>query len=414
MSKPVIDFDHRGTEYRDRWQSIARDLHERGSIGWTESHGGYWVVADYHSIHAIAEDYETFTSDNDVDGTGNGGRGQTIPRQPYRLFLGESDPPFHTQRRRIENPFFTPKALRRWAPVAHQFLNEAIDAVIERGSADLIDDIIVPTTARTTLYVLGYDPNDWKDAAMSAHQAIFLLRDDPNYPDAEQARLRKRFREMILERKENPRDDLITALAHGETASGKLSLDEAESMMNALVFGGFDTTTALTAHAVIWLDSHPQYKGRFRDDEPFRRNAIEELLRYFPPTPGIARTAVRDTEVLGQKITAGESIYLWLAGGNRDPKVFTTPDAIDLERTNARDNVSFSAGHHRCLGSPLAKLEINEMLLTIFDRMPDLKVDTNRTAIYPSIGSVNGFSAVPVAFTPGKPSTTPELKTARI
>lgn len=414
MSRPIIDFAHHGPDYRANWQRMASDLHQNGSIGWSESYGGFWVVADYAAIHAIAEDYESFTSDNDIEGTGNGGRGQQIPRMPYRLFLGESDPPFHTERRRIENPFFTPKALRKWAPVAHAHLTEAIDDVIEKGSADLVDDIIVPTTARTTLYVLGYDPNDWQDAAMSAHKAVFLLPDHPEYPHAEQARLRTRFREMITDRRENPTDDLISALAQGETASGKLSLEEAESMMDALVFGGFDTTTALMAHAFIWLEQHPEFKERIRDDDAFRRNAIEELLRFFPPTPGIARTAIKDTQILGQQINAGESVYLWLAGGDRDPKVFENPDKLDLERPNAREHVSFSAGHHRCLGSPLAKLEINEMLRTIISRIPDLTVDLPNTALYPSVGAVNGFSAVPVTFTPGARSGQPELETAGV
>lgn len=402
MSRPVIEFDHHDPGYRDGWQSLARQLHEQGSIAWTEAHGGFWVVADHAAIRSVTSDWETFTSVNDLDGTGNGGRGQLIPRMPYRLFLGESDPPQHTERRHIEVPFFTPRALREWAPAAQKHLDEAIDDVIEQGSADLVDDILIPTTARTTLFVLGYDPEDWEDAAKSAHQAAYLLPDDPGYPHSEQGRLRRRFREMITDRRENPRGDLITALATGRTSSGNLSLDEAESMMNALVFGGFDTTVALTAHALIWLAGRPEERERVAADAVFRRNAIEEFLRYFPPSTGIARTAVRNTEILGQPVKAGESVYLWLAAGDRDPRVFPEPDRIDLERPNARDNVSFSAGHHRCLGSPLAKLEIDRMLVAVVERLKDLRVDAEGVERFPTIGTFNGFSAVPVTFTPGR------------
>jgi cytochrome P450 len=156
---------------------------------------------------------------NDLDGTENGGPGQIIPQMPYRLVLGESDPPFHTDRRRIEAPFFTPKALRRWRPVAQRHLHEAINEVIEQGSADLIDDIIIPTTARTTLYVLGYDQDDWQDAAAAAHKGSYLPHDHPDFPHAEQGRLRARFRAMLVERGENPTGDVISALALASSRS---------------------------------------------------------------------------------------------------------------------------------------------------------------------------------------------------
>lgn len=401
MTKPTIDFDHHSREYRDGWKTMAAELHAQGSIGWTEAHGGYWVIADHAAIHRVASDPETFTSENDLTGSGNGGRGQLIPRVTYRLFLGESDPPLHTERRRVEAPFFTPKALREWTPAVRRHLDEALDKVIESGHADLVEDIAIPTAARTTLHVLGYDPNDWQDAANAAHRAAFLLPDHPDFPHEERDRMRGRFREMILERREHPTGDLITALAHGHTSQGELTLDEAESMMNALVFGGFATTVALLSHATIWLDSHPEERNRIATDEAFRKVAIEELLRFFPPSSGIARTALTDVEVLGQQIRAGESVYLWLAAGNRDPKVFPNPDVIDLERPNARENVSFSAGNHRCLGSPLAKVEISESLRILAERLPDLHVHVDEAEMYPSFGTVQGFSRIPISFTPG-------------
>jgi cytochrome P450 len=94
---------------------------------------------------------------------------------------------------------------------------------------------------------------------------------------------------------------------------------------------------------------------------------------------------------------------VWLAGANRDPKKFPDPDVLDLERENARDHLSFSVGNHRCLGSPLAKLEISEMLATIGQIIPDLTIDHSAIERYPSIGAVNGYSRVPATFTPGRP-----------
>ena len=399
--RPVLDFDHHSAAYRDTWQELAARLHATGRpIAWSPHHGGFWVLASWDAVQQVAADWETFTSVNDLTGTENGGQGQTIPRMPYRLFLGESDPPFHTERRRIEAPFFTPKAVRQWGPVAQRYLDEALDKVAGRGHAELIDEVIVPTTARTTLYVLGYDPDDWQDAAAAAHAGSYRLPGQPGYPHEAQARLRARFREMLIERGKNPGGDIISALAAGTVQGRPLGLDAGESMMNALVFGGFDTTTSLTASALIFLAQHPAEAERVRTDTAYRSSAIEEFLRYYPPATGLSRTAVRDTEILGQPIAAGERVLMWLAGANRDPLKFPGPDKIDLERANARDHVAFSAGHHRCLGSPLAKVEIDKMLQTILTRLPGLRIDPAAVTGYPSIGGVRGYIAVPATFTP--------------
>lgn len=399
-SRPIIDFNQHSQNYRDNWQRMAAEFHATGNpIAWSPNHDGYWVTASWEAVHQVAGDWETFTSVNDLTGTENGGQGQLIPRMPYRLHLGESDPPLHTDRRRLEAPFFTPKALRDWAPVVQKHLEEALAKVAGAGSAELIDDVLIPTTARTTLHVLGYPDDGWQDAATAAHESAFRLPDDPRFPYDELARLRGGFRDMLIKRGERPTGDIISALATGTVQGEPVGLEVGESMMNALVFGGFDTTVSCAASALIYLSQHPPEAQRLREDKEFRRNAIEELLRFFPPATGIARTAVRDTELLGHPIKAGERIYLWLAGANRDPQKFPDPDTINLDRANAREHVAFSAGHHRCLGSPLAKVELETMLPAILG-LPDLRIDPEEIQIFPSFGVVRGYVAVPATFTP--------------
>jgi cytochrome P450 len=398
----VVDFDHASDDYTNHWREMADDFHATGTpIAWSDSDGGFWLLADWSEINRVASDWETFTSENDLDGTGNGGRGQRVPQMPYRLYLGESDPPHHSDRRAIEAPFFTPKSLRKWRPVAHHYLNEAINDVIERGSCELINEILIATTARTTLYVLGYDADDYSDAAAAAHKMSFLHPSSPDYPYAEAGRMRESFRAALLDRRETPTGDILSALAHGTDQGERLDLDAAESMVNALVFGGFDTTTSLTAHALRFLQAHPDQARRWREDPAVRRNFVEELLRLHPPTGHMARTAVRDSEILGQPIRAGERVYMWFAAANRDPKVFPDPATFDPDRANARDQVSFSAGHHRCLGSPLAKIEIEEMLTVIAERLPDLHIEDEQVQRYPNISGVDGFISLPATFTPG-------------
>jgi cytochrome P450 len=404
VGRPTLDFDQHSQDYKHNWVQMAADVHATGNpIFWTPHHGGYWVVASWEGVHAVGSDWKTFTSENDVAGTGNGGKGQMIPPNSYALALGESDPPLHTQRRRLEAPFFTPKALRSWRPKVREHLLEALNQIAGRGAADLIDDVIIPTTARTTLFVVGYGADDWEDAAAAAHLSSFILPGQPGFPMDEMVRLRGKFRDMVESRRETPTGDIISALAHGEVNGVPVSTDDAESMMNALVFGGFDTTTAATASALIYLDQHPEQRRRVSQDEAYRKNAVEEILRTMPTASGMARTAVQDTQFMGQHIAAGERVFMWLAAANRDPLVFPDPDTVDLERANAVDHVTFSTGHHRCLGSPLAKIEISAMLETILTEFSDMRIDHEAIERYPHLGLVNGYSRVPVTFTPRGP-----------
>jgi cytochrome P450 len=404
LDRPTLDFDHHSQTYKHNWVQMAADLHASGNpIAWSPHHGGHWVVASWDGVHAIGTDWETFTSENDVNGTGNGGKGQMIPANSYRLDLGESDPPLHTERRRLEVPFFTPRSLRTWRPKIREYLDEALNKVVDRGSADLVDDIIIPTTARTVLFVIGWGAQEWEEAASAAHLLSYLTPDEPGYPTDAPVRLRAKFRELVNDRRKNPTGDIVSALAHGVVNGAPLSMAEAESMLDALVFGGFDTTTSAAASTFIHLDQHPEQRARVARDEPFRRNVVEEILRVVPPPAGMARTAVRDVEFMGQQIAAGERVYMWLAAANRDPLVFPDPDTIDFERANAADHVTFSTGHHRCLGSPLAKVEIAEILTTVLTELPDMRIDHDRIKRYPDLGGVNGYSRLPVTFTPRGP-----------
>jgi cytochrome P450 len=395
-----IDFDHHSAEYIATWPKLAADLHARDyPLAWTEAHGGYWVLASWEDVKEGLENWNLFSSDNDIEGVRGGGRGVTIPRQPYPLVLNESDPPLSTARRQVEIPFFLPKSVRRWGEVAQAFLDESLSAVAERGYADLVGDILIPTTARTTLQILGYDMAQWEDA-LSAHAWGYTSPGDPRYPLEQMTRLQQNFREMLADRRRHPQGDLVSALAHAVVDGRPLTDEEGESMISALVFGGFDTTTFAAAHALIWLDQHRDLHARLIEDSQFLGNAIEEFLRMVTPAPGVARTATRPVELGGRRIEAGEHVYFWLAGANRDPRQFENPDRMWLERPNARDHLAFSAGGHRCLGAPLAKAELKAILASILQRLPDYKVDHAGVVAYPSFKSVNGLVKAPISFEP--------------
>lgn len=396
-----IVFNHHDADYAANWKAKAAELHARDyPLAWTSAHGGYWVLASWADTKACLEDWRTFSSDNDIGGARGGGKGVTVPRQPYRLILNESDPPLHTALRMLEAPFLMPKALRKWAAVAEEYLNDGIDAVLPRGEADLVRDVIIPTTARTTLHLVGWDMSDWENAALSAHDASYITPGAPGYPMEQMDRLRRTFREMLADRRASPREDVVTALSGARVLDRQLGDDEAESMISALVFGGFDTITSASLHALVWLDGNRDCHRRLIDDDAFLANAADEFLRIVSPASGVARTATRDVELGGQTIRKGQHVYFWLAGANRDPRKFENPERVWLERPNARDHLAFSAGGHRCLGASLGKIELKIILRTFLSRIPDYRVDHAAIEPFPSFKSTNGLSRAPVSFSP--------------
>lgn len=397
LAKPIIKFDHHSPDHVLTWEEKVRELHALDfPLAWSESHGGYWVLGSWAEAKKAAEDWETFSSDNDINCERRGGKGASIPQRAYPLMLSESDPPLSNARRKVELPYFMPKVLKSYEPMVEKYVDDAFAAIAGREQIDLLWDIVVPITARTTLSLVGYDPDDWRDAALSAHRVSFTRETDPTYPLAEVQRLQAGFRAMLAERRKCPRDDLASAIANGIVAGKPLTDEEGESMMSALVFGGFDTTTTAVINAILWLEGKAELRQRLLAEPKLLDIALEEWLRIWPPSHGIARTVMRDVEIGPRTLRAGERIYLWYAAANRDPAKFADPEEVILDRPKVYDHLAFSGGGHRCLGAPLAKIEIRGMIRAVLERIPDYAILRDAVERYPSFGSVSGYLAVPM------------------
>jgi len=231
VHQPVIDFDHHSEAYAANWERIVRDLHALDfPLAWSEAHGGFWVTGSWSHIHEAAQDWETYSADNDVKRERRGGKGSRVPQDPYQLKLSESDPPFHTARRRLEMPFMTPKALREHIPMIERFIAEAIDSVRGRERADLLLDVVLPIAARTTLNLVGYG-DGWAEIARSIHQMSYVKPDDPAFPIEQVQQMQAGFRAMVKERRNNPQGDIASALAQGVVLGEPLTDEEAESAL---------------------------------------------------------------------------------------------------------------------------------------------------------------------------------------
>jgi cytochrome P450 len=207
---------------------------------------------------------------------------------------------------------------------------------------------------------------------------------------------------QFQEIKQNPRPGLIDAVAriqiNGETPPDL----ELLGVLALIIGGGFDTTTALTAHALEWLGERPAERERLsRERDTLLDSATEEFLRYFTPAPGDGRTIAADCEMAGQRFQEGERLWLSWAMANRDDSVFPNANEIDLARKGNR-HFSFGLGIHRCIGSNVARTVFKRMLLQVLDRMPDYRCDPEGAVHYDTIGVIQGMRHLPATFTPGQ------------
>lgn len=399
-----VEFDHESPEHAARWESDFSEMRAKCPIAWTEQHGGYWVATRYHDIIAIAQDSETFTNGKTYNPeTGEVRGGLSIPPEPtYPGFPDESDSPDWDNYRGFLNRRFAPKAVETRRERTERFAAALLDAKIETGEIDLVDDFTNPLPAIATMDIFGLPLEEWRTFADPLHRMMYTPKNDPEFPQIIAAYdwIRERIEEEVAKRRADPREDLLTHLAFGEIDGAPLDPETLWGMAKNIIIGGVDTTTALTSNVLLYLSENPEARRYLMEDRSRLAVAREEFVRYFSPIHGLARNASRDVALNGADIAEGERVYLAYSSGNRDETVFEAADEVRLDRFPNR-HIGFGAGRHRCLGSFQARMMFETMMNAVFDRLPDYEVDAAAAQRYPCLGMVNGLISLPAKFTPG-------------
>jgi cytochrome P450 len=402
----VYHFDRHTPQYRDQFLTITHELQEKCPIVWTDTYDGHWVVAGSREVFELARCPQV-SNDHDVRGERRGYKGISIPTMieasDFRGGMLEMDDPEHRYYRSALNPYLSPAAVKRWEPFVDEIVRACLDERIETGTIDFVDHLANVVPAVLTLAMLGVPLSKWQMYNEPAHASVYTPPDSPDAP-----RVREMYMAMgmdlfanLTEIRERPRPGIIDALA-------KLRIDgqppadiELIGMLNLLIGGGFDTTTALTAHALEWFAEHPDQRETLsRERATLLNPATEEFLRYFTPAPGDARTISAEMNVGGTMLREGERLWLSWAMANRDPSVFDDPDQVVLDRKGNR-HFSFGLGIHRCIGSNVARTVFKSMVTAVLDRMPDYRCDPAATQHYDTIGVIQGMRHLPATFTPG-------------
>ena len=402
--KHRFDFDRHTPQYRFQFEKVTEELQEKCPIAWSDTYGGHWVASSSHAVFELAR-CPHISNDHDPNGERRGYHGITIPHKPIPLRAGilEMDPPEQRWYRNTLNPYLSPAAVKRWQPFIDEVVRASIDEKIEQGRIDFVDDLANVVPAVLTLAMLGIPLKKWLLYSEPAHALVYTPEDSP---EAEQVREQNVQMAMDLlanvnEIRHEPRPGVINALLSMRIDGEPVPDIEILGMLVLLIGGGFDTTTALTAHALEWLSQNPEQRQRLsRDRDTLLDPATEEFLRFYTPAPGDGRTFSDDVDIDGTHFKEGERLWISWAMANRDPSIFPEPNTLILDRKGNR-HFSFGIGIHRCIGSNVGRTVFKSMLTAVLDRMPDYYCDPASTVHYETIGVIQGMRHLPATFTPG-------------
>jgi cytochrome P450 len=324
-----------------------------------------FMVYRHEEVAQMLRDNETFSSAIIIDAFGD-----VLGKQ---VMLG-MDEPEHGRHRALVSKAFSQKALARWEDeLVGRVGNELIDRFADRGRADLVKEFTFPYPTQIIAGLLGLPREDYPQFQRWSISLLSFTINPERGRAASQA-LQEYFTPILAERRQQPREDLISGLAQAEIDGEKLSDEEIFSFLRLLLPAGVETTYRSLGNMLFGLFCNPDQLDAVRDDRSLLPQAIEEAVRWEPPLLTITRVATRDTELGGVAIPAGSSVMPMLGAANRQDDRYRDPDRFDIFRS-ARAHIGFGHGVHVCLGMHLARLEMRVALNLLFDRLPNLRLD---------------------------------------
>jgi cytochrome P450 len=319
--------------------------------------------------------------------------------------VGMRDGRDHLRLRRQMNPGFTPQVIDSWRPAIRRTMNALLDEVQDRGRMDLVEDVSKQLPPFVIAEIFGVPAEDRK-RFLGWAEPLATLASPPLGSDmmvvARQANEAARefneyLTQLIEQRRRSPEHDVVSLMIHAQQ-EGQMS--PAELVANSLLIlsAGFKTTVDLLSNTVHELLSHPDQMNLLKENRGLVKSVVEEVLRYRPPLPFFVRVASETFQLRGQTIRSGDVVFLGMAAANRDSQVFPEPDRFDITRDHTlHKHLSFGFGAHHCLGSGLARREIEIALDVLLDRMPELRLDEERPPQV-NCGSLlfRGFDSLPL------------------
>ena len=303
-------------------------------------------------------------------------RGEFMEMSQHNMLL--SDPPDHTRLRRLVSRSFTPRQVERLRPAVHALVDELLDRLRDFGEVEFMSQFALPLPMAVIGELVGVPASDRADLqphVRAAAKGIEPVLSDEETEAAIEAigHLAEYFGVLIEERRQRPRDDLLSSLVAAWENDDRLTDEEVYSTSILLFAAGFETTTNLLGNGLLALLTHPDQLGDWRDHPDIAASAVEELLRFDSPVQFNLRTALEPADLVGEPLERGDRVVVLQGAANRDPTRFEDPDQLRLRRP---DNVplSFGWGIHHCIGAPLARMEGEIAFNALLGRFPTMEL----------------------------------------
>lgn len=361
-----------------------RELRAASPVCWNDV-TNFWALLKYEDVRFVSSNPAMFTST----------RGITIPDpalpspvQPGSLIF--SDPPRHRQMRKLINAGFTRRRVSVLEPKIRELVRGILDGLEPGSVCEFAETIAAPLPTRLIAELIGAPPDDWEQFRAWSDAATGTA--DPEIeldPLVAAGQLFEYFQKLIAARKVEPRDDLLSVLAGAEIDGDRLTDEDLLNFAFLLLVAGNETTRNLIALGTLALISHPDQQRLLVDDAALIPVAVEEMLRWNSPVVHMARTAVVDVEIRGQRIATGEVVVMLYGSANRDEDIFG-PDSEEFRVTrHPNPHIAFGCGEHSCVGAQLARLEARVMFEELLRRFPRLElageVDRMRATMVPGV-----------------------------
>ena len=391
------DFDHADPKYNENIHDIWTDLIENKKcpVAHTDRYGGAWLPLTHEYVHEIAYDTDHFTSRSVVVGRLKPSE-MEIPPPPAPIGNAPpitSDPPFHHEARRLLLPAFAPKKIEPWEEEVRQICNELIDNMVDAEFVDAAVQYAQHIPVMVIARMLGLPLEDSDKFRGWVHLVLEAVNEEPETR-------RKKFEEFdayldyhVQDHIQNPRDDLISYLLNAEIMGNKLIPEHVRGTIVLLLIAGIDTTWSGIGSSLWHLATNSVDRRRLVENPDLRSTAIEEFLRAYAPVT-MARMVKEDYDFHGCPMKAEDWVLLPFPAANRDPNVFEDADKVIIDRAENR-HAAFGLGIHRCVGSNLARLEMNVAVDVFLERFPDFELNTSEEVKW-SVGQVRGPRSLPV------------------
>ena len=343
--------------------------------------GRFFALSRFDDVRSAALDWQTFSSKGKLEAN------------YIKPTMSSLDPPDHGELRAVISRAFTPRRVAELETDIRALAVSLIDPIIERGKCDAIAEFSSLLPSMVIGRLIGIP-----DELVPVCRALTddnMRKTSPAGAEKPAARSYEIFAELYDERRQQPREDLLSALLAAEMNGRRLSEDELLAFGWLMLVGGNDTTTNLIGNGIELLARHPGPRAELAADPSLLPNAVEEILRIESPTHTLPRTAAREASLSTGVIPAGSRVLLLWASANLDEREFDDPESFDIHRSAPR-HLALGHGVHFCLGAALARLEARVALEEWLRRIPEYELADTPEHIVSS--TFHGFEQLPIVF----------------